>query len=40
MNKILCTDYSSRIYTELNYNEPNFIFIFHITSFTFVVIYM
>jgi len=37
MNKILCTDYSSRICTELNCNEPNFMF--YITSFTFVVIY-
>jgi len=32
--------YSTRICTELNCNEPNFIFIFYITSFTFVVIYM
>ena len=40
MNKILSTDYSSSICTELNCNEPNFIFIFYIISFTFVVIYM
>jgi len=25
MRKILCTDYSSKICTELNCNEPNFI---------------
>ena len=29
MSKISCTDYSSKICTELNWNEPNFIFYFN-----------
>ena len=38
--RLLCTDYYSRIdlCTELDYYEPNFIF--HFSSFIFVVIYM
>ena len=38
MSKISCTDYSSKICTELNWNEPNLIFYF--ISFTLVVIHM
>jgi len=37
MNKMLCTDYSSMICTELNCNEPNFTVYF--ISFTFVIIH-
>jgi len=36
MNKTLCTDYSSKICTDLNWNELNFTFYF--ISFTFVLI--
>ena len=38
MNKILCSEYSSKIYIELNWNELNFTFYFILS--TFVLIYM
>ena len=38
MNKILCTEYFSKICIEMNWNELNFTFYFIL--FTFVLIYM
>ena len=38
MSKISCTDYSSKICTELNWNEPNVIFYF--ISFALIVVCM
>jgi len=36
MRKILCTDYSTRICTELNYDVPNFILFHFLFYFTYL----